>query len=67
MSDGTQGQLRFLFLDLMQEIEALQEMAAPFIDARSALVLEQLKQDLEGLGLRARTASDAGPWETCGR
>ena len=47
--DETRGQLRFRFADLIQEIGALKELAAPFVDSRSAAVLRQMSDDLEGI------------------
>lgn len=48
-SGGTMGQLRFSFPDLAQEIQALRDIANPFIASRSVRALYQLADDLEGL------------------
>jgi hypothetical protein len=43
------GQLRFSFHELAEEIDALQSIAAAFIAPRSAQSLQQLTEQLEGL------------------
>jgi hypothetical protein len=49
MCNGTDGQLRLLFQDLAQEIQILKEITAPFVDTRSAQVLGDMGNALEGL------------------